>query len=99
MRKQPVSTDELDKAKNQTTAGFIVGRQSMQQKADLLGSMAVLRGDPELVNTELTRYQAVSAADIQRVCGKYLVPTNETKLWVYPEQTKPDQTKPEQTKK
>src|SRR5258708_1988119 len=29
IRKQPVSNDELTKAKNQTTAGFIMGRQSM----------------------------------------------------------------------
>jgi zinc protease len=88
MRKEPVSNDELTKAKNQTTAGFIVGRQSMQQKADLLGKMAVLRGDPELVNTELDKYQAVTAAEIQRVCDKYLAPTNETRIWVYPEQAK-----------
>jgi len=88
MRNQPVSAEELDKAKNQTTAGFIVGRQSMQQKADLLGKMAVLEGDAELINTELAKYQAVTAADIQRVCKQYLTPTNETKLWVYPEQAK-----------
>lgn len=88
MRKEPVSGEELTKAKNQTIAGFIVGRQSMQQKADLLGRMAVLRGDPELVNTELQKYQAVTAADIQRVCDKYLAPSNETRLWVYPEQAK-----------
>jgi len=88
VRKEPVSNDELTKAKNQTTAGFIVGRQSMQQKADLLGKMAVLRGNPELVNTELEKYQAVTAADIQRVCDKYLAPTNETRIWVYPEQGK-----------
>jgi zinc protease len=88
MRNQPVSDEELSKAKNQTTAGFIVGRQSMQQKADLLGRMAVLRGDPDLVNTELAKYQAVTPADIQRVCQKYITPANETKLWVYPEEKK-----------
>ena len=85
MRQQPVTREELTKAKNQTTAGFIVGRQSMQQKADLLGQMAVLRGNPELVNTEYAKYQAVTAGDIQRVCQKYITSTNETKLWVYPE--------------
>jgi len=88
IRKQPVSSDELTKAKNQTTAGYIVGRQSMQQKADLLGRMAVLRGDPELANTELAKYQAVTAADIQRVCDKYLAPTNEIRMWVLPETPK-----------
>jgi len=86
LRKEPVTAEELTKAKNQTTAEFIVGRQSMQQRADLLGKMAVLRGNPEIANTELPKYQSVTAADIQRVAAKYLVPSNETKFWIMPEQ-------------
>ncbi len=88
MRKQPVTGEELTKAKNQTTAGFIVEGQSMQQKADLLGKMAVLRGDPQLANSEIEKYQAVTAADVQRVCEKYLATSNETRVFVYPEPTK-----------
>jgi predicted Zn-dependent peptidase len=44
----------------------------------------VLRGDAELYNTELANYQKVTAADVQRVCQKYLARTNETRLWVMP---------------
>jgi zinc protease len=82
MRKEPVSADELAKAKQQVTSHYIIGRQRMQQKADALGHLAVLLGDPALYNTELDKYRKVTAADIQRVCAKYLVPSNETRVWI-----------------
>ena len=95
MKKEPVSSEELTKAKNQTTSRFIAGAQTMQQKADNLGRMAVLRGNPELVNTEPEKYQNVTAADVQRVAQKYFTNNNDTVIWVYPEQAK----KAEQEKK
>jgi zinc protease len=85
MKKEPVSDEELTKAKNQAISGFITGRQSMQAKADFLGRMAVLRGNPELYNTELDNYRKVTAADVQRVVTKYLTQENETRIWVKPE--------------
>jgi zinc protease len=84
MQKAPVEADELAKAKNQIVSRFVMGRQSAQEKADALGAAAVLRGDAGLYNTELANYQKVTAADVQRVCQKYLARTNETRLWVMP---------------
>lgn len=84
MRKEPVTAEELEKAKNQVTTSFILGRQTMQAKADALGNYAVLRNDPSLYNTELQKYQAVTAADVQRVCQQYLVPQNETRFFATP---------------
>jgi zinc protease len=84
MRKKPVAADELEKAKNQVVAGFITGRETMQAKADFLGRCAVLLRNPELFNSELAKYQAVTAADVQRVVAKYLVPANETRLFIKP---------------
>jgi predicted Zn-dependent peptidase len=40
--------------------------------------------DPQLVNTELQRFLAVTPADIQRVARKYFVTDNETLVEVYP---------------
>jgi zinc protease len=85
MRKTPVTPEELTKAKNQIVSRFVVGRQTAQQKADALGAAAVLRGNPELYNTELANYQKVTTEDVRRVCEKYLANTNETRLWVMPE--------------
>jgi zinc protease len=85
MKKAPVTAEELTKAKSQIVSRFVMGRQSAQQKADALGAAAVLRGNPELYNTELANYQKVTAEDVRRVCEKYLANTNETRLWVMPE--------------
>jgi zinc protease len=85
MKKAPVAPEELSKAKNQIVSRFVIGRQTAQEKADALGAAAVLRGNPELYNTELVSYQRVTAEEVQRVCQKYLVGTNETRLWVMPE--------------
>lgn len=85
MAEKPVSDEELGKAKNQTVAGFILGREGVQAKADFLGKCAVLLGDADRYNTELERYRAVTAADVQRVVKQYLAKTNQTKLWIHPE--------------
>jgi zinc protease len=85
MKKAPVANEELVKAKNQIISRFVIGRQTAQDKADALGAAAVLRGNPDLYNTELANYQRVTAADVQRVCQKYLTNTNETRLWVTPD--------------
>lgn len=82
MRKQPVSDEELQKAKAQIVSGYIIGRQTMQSKADALGKDTVLLNRPDLYNTMLAQYEKVTAADIQRVCQKYLIPENETRLWI-----------------
>ena len=66
-----VESQELEKAKNQEIAGFILGRDTDEEKAVALASAAVIGKDPELVNTELARYLAVSAADIQLAAKDY----------------------------
>jgi len=85
MVEKPVTDEELTKAKNQTIAGFIIGREGVQAKADFLGRCAVFFNDPERYNTELAHYRQVTAADVQRVAKKYFTKANMTKLWVHPE--------------
>jgi zinc protease len=84
MKNTPVSKQELEKAKNQVISQLILSRQTVQQKADALGGRAVLCGDPALINIELDRYLAVTAADIQRVARKYFVPAQRTVLVIEP---------------
>ena len=84
MKVVPVEATELEKAKNQLTASFILGRRTMQRKADALGEAAVLGKDPNWVNTELDRYLSVTPEDIQRVVQKYFVNQQRTLLVVAP---------------
>lgn len=85
MKKAPVSDEELAKAKNKQLAGLIIGRQTAQSKASALGNFAANFAQPGLVNSEYENYRKVTAADIQRVCQKYLVNAAETRLYIHPE--------------
>jgi predicted Zn-dependent peptidase len=61
-----------------------VGRQGVQTRADELGYDSVVLKDPELVNTEVQRFLDVTPADIERVAQTYFVPTNMTRIEIYP---------------
>jgi len=80
----PPSADEVDKVKNTIVSRLVVGRQTMQQKADDLGAAASLLGESERYNTELQKYQAVTAADVQRVVKQYLSEPTETRMFIMP---------------
>ena len=85
----PVSTAELEKAKNQLLTSQLLQRQTSNGKALALGEAAVLLGDPARVNTNLGRLQAVTAADVQRVMKKYFTDANRMVLYYLPEASKP----------
>lgn len=87
MAEKPVAADELEKAKNQTIAGFILGREGVQAKADFLGRCAVLLKDATRYNNELEKYRKVTAADVQRVVKQYLGKTNQTRVFIAPEKS------------
>lgn len=85
----PVSTAELEKAKNQIITSQLRQRETSNGKALALGEAAVLLGDPARVNTDLSRLQAVTAADVQRVMKKYFTDANRLVLYYLPEASKP----------
>ena len=84
----PVSAAELDKAKNQIVTDQLRQRETSNGKAQALGEAAVLLGDPNRVNTDLDKLQAVTAADIQRVMKKYFTDANRMVLYYLPEASK-----------
>lgn len=85
----PVSAAELDKAKNQIITDQLRQRETSNGKAQALGEAAVLLGDPNRVNTDLDKLQAVTAADVQRVMKKYFTDANRMVLYYLPEASKP----------
>ncbi len=92
MQDAPVSAAELDKAKNQLVTNELRERETSNGKALALGSAAVLLGDPNRVNTDLARLQAVTAADVQRVMKKYFTANNRLVIYYLPEAAKPPAT-------
>jgi zinc protease len=78
----PPSAAELEKVKNTLVSRLVAGRQTAQQKADDVGRAASLLADPQRYNTELAKYQAVTAADVQRVVKEYLAEPRETRLFI-----------------
>jgi hypothetical protein len=52
----------------------------------------VLLGDANRVNTDLTKLQAVTAADVQRVMKKYFTTANRLVIYYLPEAAKTPKT-------
>ncbi len=77
IKNQPVSEQELLKAKNQTEAAFIMGQDSLFYRGMLLGRYQTI-GSWQKLNDIVPGIRAVTAADVQRVAQKYLVKTNRT---------------------
>jgi zinc protease len=86
----PVSAAELEKAKNQLITSQLRERETNEGKAQALGDAAVLLGDPNRVNTDIARLQAVTAADVQRVAKKYFIDTNRVVIDYLPESMRPN---------
>jgi zinc protease len=84
LKAKAVAAKELEKAKNQEIAGFVLERNTDQEKGDAIGAAAVLGKDASLVNTELERYLKVSADDVQRVARQYFTKEQSTVLLITP---------------
>jgi zinc protease len=84
MKTNPISPQELEKAKNQETAAFILGRETAQAKANALGRYCVLGKNCNLINTDLANYLKVTSADIMRVAREYFAQPHATVLIVEP---------------
>jgi len=82
LKAERVYAKEFEKAKNQEISGFILGRNTDEEKAVALGSAAVVGKDASLVNTELDRYLKVTPEDLQRVARDYFVGEHATVLIV-----------------
>ena len=79
-----VSDQELEKAKNICETQFVFGKKDLLSIAQELAKDEVFFGDAGVVNTELSKYMAVSKEDISRVAKKYLATDNRVVLIYQP---------------
>jgi zinc protease len=96
--KNGVSEAELDKAKNRFLTGKLMERETNNGKASALGEAAVIYRDPNHINTDLARYQAVTTSEVKDVLNKYLSGKKKILIEYLPE-AKKEAGKPEDTKK
>jgi len=88
--KEPITARELQRAKNQFARDYVIGRQTVQQKATALAHAVVLhKGDIGTADGEFDIFQNITAADVQRVATTYFTPQSRLVLTVLPRGQRP----------
>ncbi|WP_026135820.1 M16 family metallopeptidase [Nafulsella turpanensis] len=78
IKTEGVSEKELEKVKNQKLMELYRTLETINGKANTLGTYELFFGDYKKMFTAPEQYQKVTAADIQRVANKYLKRENRT---------------------
>ncbi len=76
-KNEPVTDQELQKARNQIEASFIMGQDSVFYQAMLLGQFETV-ASWRLLESYVDRIRAVTKEDVMRVARKYLSEDNRT---------------------
>jgi zinc protease len=82
--REPVTDDELARAKALIESSELAGLGRVEEVADRLSMYATYFDRPELVNEQLARYLAVDAAAIQRVAADVFRPDNRAVITYVP---------------
>lgn len=85
LRTTPPADDELQKAKNIVVAEFYRKMESINGRAQTLGSYEIYLGDYRKVFTAAAEYDKVTKQDIQRVAQKYFGESNRSVATLVPE--------------
>jgi predicted Zn-dependent peptidase len=85
MKAEPVTERELQRAKNQFARDYVIGRESIQEKAMHLAHAHVLHdGDTASADGEFDIFQRTTVADVQRVAQRYFTPRSRLVLTILP---------------
>lgn len=87
--REPVTDDELARARALIETYELEALQRVDERADRLAMYATLLDDPDLINRQLERYLAVTAADIQAVAAEVLRPDNRAVVTYLPAEVAP----------
>jgi zinc protease len=84
VKAEGITDRELQRSKNQFARDYILGRQSLQDKATHLGHAEVLHADITTADGEFDIFQKITAADVQRVAKTYFAPEQRVVIHVMP---------------
>ncbi len=85
VKAEGVTAEELNRAKRQFARDYIMGRESVRQKALQLAHAVVIHNDITTADGEFDLFQNVTLADVQRVANTYFTPENRMLLTVMPQ--------------
>jgi zinc protease len=89
LKAEPLSDEELQKAKNITLADFYRQMESINGRANTLGSYEVFLGDYHKLFAAAEEYNKVTKGDIRRVAQRYFGENNRTVATLVPEKNEP----------
>ncbi|MCC7202123.1 MAG: insulinase family protein [Nitrospirae bacterium] len=78
IKREPVSTRELQKARNQIEASFIMGQDSVFYQAMLIGQLETTGAGAKYLESYIDEIRQVTPEDIMRVANKYFMDDNRT---------------------
>ena len=84
LKAEGITERELQRAKNQFARDYILGRQSLQDKATHLAHAEVIHSDITTADGEFDIFQKLTLADVQRVAQTYFTPERRVILHVMP---------------
>ena len=88
LQQQPVTTEELNRAKTQLQASYILGNQDITSQASQLGYNQTVAGDYRYIEKYLAAIAKVTPAEVQQAAKTYLNPAQQTIGFFEP--TQPD---------
>ncbi|MBG1241999.1 M16 family metallopeptidase [Nostoc sp. NZL] len=88
LQQQPVTTEELNRAKTQLQASFVLGNQDITSQASQLGYNQTVAGDYRFIEKYLAAIAKVTPAQVQQAAKTYLNPAKQTIGFFEP--TQPD---------
>jgi predicted Zn-dependent peptidase len=84
IRSERVTSEELDRAKNEYEMAFVDRLQRSEERASVLNMYEAETGDPGYIGADLGRYQAARADDLLDVAKRVLAPEAAVVLTVVP---------------
>jgi zinc protease len=84
MKAEGVTPRELQRSKNQFARDYILGRETVQQKATHLAHAEVLHADIATADGEFDIFQSITQADVQRVAKTYFTPESRVIIHIMP---------------
>ncbi len=88
LQEQPVTSEELKRAKTQLQASYILGNQDITSQANQLGYNQTIAGDYHFIERYLSAIAKVTPAQVQKAAKTYLNPAQQTIGFFEP--TQPD---------